>query len=351
MSQSLRGALIGCGFVAQHHLAAWPHVPGAELVAVCDIRPERLAWAAGLDASLRPYADAAALLAAERPDFVEICTRPGPHRELTELAASRGAHVLCQKPVSETREDLLAMIAACDRAGVRFMVHENWRFRSWYRAMRAAIDEGTVGRPIRLRLAHRDTRALRSDGFADQPYFAAMPRLILLEMGPHLIDTARYLMGEVESVVAQLGRFGEGHPGEDVATLLLRFESGAAGLLDLSWCAPADVERREWALNETVVEGTEAALRLCADGSLERVALDGSRRVLPVVLPREDRVYLDGYVAAQRHFIEGIVQGFPHETSGVETLETMDVLWSGYHSAATGREEEMSRRNAEKARQ
>ena len=57
---------------------------------------------------------------------------------------------------------------------------------------------GAVGRPIRLRLAHRDTRALRSDGFADQPYFAAMPRLILLEMGCHLVDTARYLLGEVE---------------------------------------------------------------------------------------------------------------------------------------------------------
>ena len=107
------------------------------------------------------------------------------------------------------------------------MIHENWRFRPWYRALRSdELEAGTIGRPIRLRLAHRDTRAFRPDGFADQPYFATMPRLILLEMGCHLVDTARYLLGEIETVTATLGRFGEGHIGEDLATLSLGFQAG-----------------------------------------------------------------------------------------------------------------------------
>jgi predicted dehydrogenase len=236
----------------------------------------------------------------------------------------------------ERREDLLAMIAACDRAGVRFMVHENWRFRPWYRALRAAVDSGAIGRLIRVRLAHRDTRALRPEGFADQPYFAEMPRLILLEMGPHLIDTARYLAGEVRSVSAVIARCGEGHPGEDVATLLLRFDSGSLGLIDISWCAAADVARPEWALNESVVEGAEGTLRLLSDGSLERVGLDGRTRHIPVPLSPDDRVYLDGYIATQTHFIHGLIRGTPHETSGAETLKTMDILWTAYESAEAG---------------
>lgn len=333
----LRGALIGCGFVSEHHLAAWRLQAEAELVAVCDVRPDRLARAASLAPGARHYADAAAMLDSERPDFVEICTRPDSHRPLVELAAGRGAHVLCQKPASPDRDDLLAMIAACERAGVRLMIHENWRFRPWYRAMRAALDSGVVGRAIRLRLSHRDTRALRPDGFADQPYFASMPRLILFEMGPHLIDTARYLLGEVRSVAATLDRFGPGHPGEDVATLILRFASGALGLLDLSWCAPADVSRPEWALNETIVEGTQATLRLLPDGSLLRVGLDGSTRPVPVNLPPTDRVYLDGYAATQAHFVDGLLRGIPHETGGSETLRTMDVLWTAYQSASEAR--------------
>ncbi|MBX6315798.1 MAG: Gfo/Idh/MocA family oxidoreductase [Isosphaeraceae bacterium] len=337
----LRGALIGCGFVSQFHLAAWTRATDARLVALCDLNPERLAQAGAIVPEARRYTDAAAMFAAEPLDFVEICTRPDSHRALTELAARHGVHVLCQKPAAETREDLLAMIAACDRAQVRLMIHENWRFRPWYRALRAEIDAGVIGRPIRLRLSHRDQRALVPGGFGGQPFFAEMPRLMLFEMGPHLIDTARYLLGEVRSVFAALGRFG-GHAGEDLATLLLQFESGALGLLDMSWCSPSDLYRPEWALNDTVVEGTGGALRLRLDGALDLIRLDGRIERRPVALPPDDEVYLDGYVATQAHFLAGLRHGTPHETSGTETLKTMDIIWAGYRSAEEGRNIDLS---------
>jgi predicted dehydrogenase len=333
----LRGALIGCGFVSTHHLRGWGQQAEAGLVALCDLDAARLEGAAALAPGARLYRDAAALFEAERLDFVEICTRPESHGALVDLAARHGVHVLCQKPAALDRADLLAMIAACERAGVRLMIHENWRFRPWYRALRAAVDRGVIGRPIRLRLAHRDTRGLRPDGFADQPYFAAMPRLILLEMGCHLIDTARYLMGEATTVVATLGRFGAGHEGEDLATVGLTFESGALGLLDMTWCAPAELARPEWALNETVVEGSEGVLRLQADGMLSHSPLNGPPQTLPVALPPEDQVYLDGYRATQAHFLAGLLSGAAHETSGAETLKTMDIVWTAYRAADEGR--------------
>jgi len=184
------------------------------------------------------------------------------------------------------------MIRACDSSGIRLMFHENRRFRSWYRALRAEISAGTIGRPICLRIAHRDTRALREGGYDDQPYFRTMPRLILLEMGCHLVDTARFLIGEVATVSAALGKFGSHSIGEDVATLSLQFASGCMGLLDMSWCAPADLARAEWALNETVVEGTAGSLRLLTGGSLEWIDPTGSRERKPVILPPDDQVYL-----------------------------------------------------------
>jgi predicted dehydrogenase len=333
----LRGALIGCGFVSQYHLAAWQQVSGARLVGLCDLDAGRLERASELVPGARTYREASALFAGGPLDFVEICTRPESHLELVALAARHKVHVLCQKPAATTAADLRAMIDACETAGVRLMIHENWRFRPWYRALRAEIDSGTIGRPIRLRLSHRDTRALRSDGFVDQPYFHAMPRLILLEMGCHLIDTARYLLGEVATVSATLGRFGAGHLGEDLATISLQFDSGALGLLDLTWCAAPDLARPEWALNESVVEGTEGMLRLRRDGTLERVGLIGAIEPRPVPLPPDDQVYLDGYIATQAHFIEGLRRGIEHETSGSDTLKTMEVVWSAYRSAEDGR--------------
>ena len=199
----LQGALIGCGFVSQHHLEGWSRIPEARLVALCDLDPARVERAAAAVPGARIYTDPAALFENEETlDFVEICTRPDSHRELVELAARHRVDVLCQKPAAAVRPDLKAMIEACVSTGTRLMIHENWRFRPWYRAMRAEIDAGTIGRPIRLRIAHRDTRALRPDGYDDQPYFRTMPRLILLEMGCHLIDTARFLIGEIQTVSA-----------------------------------------------------------------------------------------------------------------------------------------------------
>ena len=336
-SPPLQGALIGCGFVAQHHLRAWPQVTDARLVALCDLNPQRLEQAGAMVPGARLYTDPAAMFEAEESlDFVEICTRPDSHRELVELAARYRVDVLCQKPAAAVRSELKAMIEACVSAGTRLMIHENWRFRPWYRAMRAEIDAGTIGRPIRLRINHRDTRALRPDGYDEQPYFRTMPRLILLEMGCHLIDTARYLIGEVQTVSATLGKFGRQSQGEDVATLSLYFAGGCLGLLDMTWCASADQGRPEWALNETVAEGTGGTLRLLSDGSLEWISPTGRRERISVNLPPDDQVYVDGYVATQRHFINGLLTGAEHETRASDTLRTMDVVWTAYRAAEEG---------------
>jgi predicted dehydrogenase len=332
----LQGALIGCGFVSQYHLEAWKKVSGAAITAICEVDAERLEQAGERVPDARRYADAAVMFEEGHFDFVEICTRPDSHRELVELAARHGSHVLCQKPAAFVRPDLRAMIECCDSAGVRLMIHENWRFRPWYRALRAEIDNGTAGRPLRLRIAHRDTRALRPDGFADQPFMATFPRLILMEMGCHLIDTARYLIGEIQTVSATLARFGRDHPGEDVATLSVYFAGGVLGLLDMTWCAPPDLARPEWALNETAVEGTAGALKVQTDGSILFVSLSGKTERRNVPMPPDDQVYLDGYVATQTHFINGILQGHEHETRGSDTLKTMDVVWAAYRAAEEG---------------
>jgi D-apiose dehydrogenase len=334
----LRGALIGCGFVSRFHIDAWSSVPNARLVALCDLDPDRLARAAERVDAAVAYANAQDLFENDRAiDFVEICTQPESHRFLVDLAARHGADILCQKPAAMFRADFTEMIDTCESAGVRLMIHENWRFRPWYRALRALIDSGAIGRPIRVRIAHRDTRALRPDGFVDQPYQAAMPRLILMDMGCHLIDTARYLMGEIVSVSATTGRFGRENAGEDVAMLAVSFASGALGSLDFSWCAAPDRARPQWALNETAVEGSEATARVMTDGSLELISPTGKIERRSVALPPDDLVYVDGYAATQRHFIEGLLSGRDHETSAADNLKTMDVVWTAYRSAEEGR--------------
>jgi predicted dehydrogenase len=124
-----------------------------------------------------------------------------------------------------------------------------------------------------------------------------------------------------------------------VASLCIAFQSGALGLLDMSWCAPPDLARPEWALNETVVEGTRGAMKLQSDGSLMFVSLSGAARRIEVELPPREQVYVDAFVKAQSHYIDACVSGAPHETSGADTLKTMDVIWAAYRSSESQRVE------------
>jgi predicted dehydrogenase len=121
-----------------------------------------------------------------------------------------------------------------------------------------------------------------------------------------------------------------------VATLSVSFVGGALGLLDMSWCAPPDLARPEWALNETVVEGSTGTLKLEVDGSLRRVDLRGHAERRPVPSPPDDEVYVAAFAATQQHFLDGLLHGTPHETDGRDTLRTMDVVWAAYRSADDG---------------
>lgn len=100
-----RGMVIGCGFFAQNHLHAWAEVPGVEIVAVCDVDRDKAAATAARFGIKAHSNDAAALLASERPDFVDIVTTSPTRRQLIELAAVPCRVVVCQKPMADSYPD------------------------------------------------------------------------------------------------------------------------------------------------------------------------------------------------------------------------------------------------------
>ena len=117
-----RAAVIGCGFFAQNHLHAWRDLAAeglVELVALCDLDPAKAAAAARAFGVPRHYADAAAMLAAERPDFVDIVTTMPSHRRLVELAAAERVPAIVQKPFAPTIGDCRAMVTACAEPACR----------------------------------------------------------------------------------------------------------------------------------------------------------------------------------------------------------------------------------------
>jgi predicted dehydrogenase len=127
MSNPLRIALVGCGMISLYHLRAW-QAAGAEIVAVCDLDIAKAEARAAEFGVARAYADAAAMFADGGFDAVDIAASVGAHAPVARMAADRGVHIMCQKPLTETVAEAEALI---DDVGdrVRFMVHENYRFR------------------------------------------------------------------------------------------------------------------------------------------------------------------------------------------------------------------------------
>jgi D-apiose dehydrogenase len=330
---ALRGVLIGAGFFAQFQAEAWSRLPGARLEAVADPQPGRAEAFALRWGIPQAYTDAEAMLRQERPDWVDIVTRPDTHLELAVLAAERGAHVICQKPMAPTWEACREMVDRCDRAGVRLLIHENWRWQPWYREIRRLLDAGELGRPFYLGFRMRTGDGRGSEPYRVQPYFRYMERFLLQETVVHFLDTFRFLGGEIASLYCRTARLNPHIRGEDCALVQVRFESGADGVVDANRISGPDPP--PVAFGTFHLEGDAGAVRLSPDGRLWLNRYPGEEREHR--FPTTDAGYKgDSVRALQEHFLHCLRSGEKAESEGTEYLKTVAAVLACYRSAETG---------------
>ncbi|MBZ9722580.1 Gfo/Idh/MocA family oxidoreductase [Mesorhizobium sp. CO1-1-11] len=330
----LSGALIGCGFFAVNQMHAWRDIEGAAIIAVCDRDPERLKIVGDQFGVTRRYTDAAELFAAETLDFVDIATTVGSHRPLVEMAAAHGVPVICQKPFAPTLADAKAMVKACADAGVPLMVHENFRWQSPIQAVRAVLDSGEIGTPFFGRISFRSGY----DVFSGQPYLATGKRFIIEDLGIHILDIARFLLGDVSSLTARTKRINPAIAGEDVATILMDHAGGATSVVDCSYATKLAVEP----FPETLIEldGSDGTIRLAQGYRLTVTGKSGTKvsDISPPLLPWASRPWhniQESVLAIQRHWVDCLASGQEPATSGADNLRTFALVEAAYAGAAS----------------
>jgi len=331
----LRGGLIGCGFFAINQMHGWSDAVGASVVAICDRDPERLSVIGDQFGVDRRYTDAAEMMRAETLDFVDIATTVGSHRLLVEMAAAHKIPTICQKPFAPTLEDAKAMVAACTKAGVPLMIHENFRWQSPIQAVKAVLESGEIGEPFFGRISFRSGY----DVFSGQPYLAKGKRFIIEDLGIHILDIARFLFGDVTTLTARTRRVNPKINGEDVATMLLDHEGGVTSVVDCSYATKLAVEP----FPETLVEidGTDGTLRLTQGYGLTVTGKSGTaeRDVSPTLLPWASRPWhniQESVAAIQQHWVDSLKGGHETSTSGADNLKTFALVEAAYVSAESG---------------
>ncbi len=262
-------AVMGAGFFSQFHLQAWVNLPQARLLAVCDANGDKAHTAAQRFGALSSYDSAADLLAHVKPDLIDIVSPPAAHADLIQQALAHRIPVICQKPFGTDYAQAFKLTQAAEGAGVPLVIHENFRFMPWYRHAKAMVESGALGslHSISFRLRPGDGQG--PSAYLDrQPYFQSMPRLLVVETAVHLIDTFRYLVGEVTAVYARLRRQNPVITGEDGGIIVFEFENGAAGVFDGNRMNDHPAANPRRTMGEMWLEGALGVLRLDGDGRL-----------------------------------------------------------------------------------
>ena len=248
---------LGVGVLGAHTWAEKAHLPGyaadprVDLVAICDVVPERAQAMAKMFGARRVYGTAAELLADREIAMVDVCTPTDTHLELGLAAIAAGKHVLCEKPIARDAADAFRLARAAAAAKVKTKVGFTFRYSPALRQIKSWIADRTLGEIFHIHGLEQNSQFLDPhfplrqvpagvDFNAKHP----IPQSIV-GYGSHLVDLMRWLAGDFAAVAATMrnyvpARIVRGYEGlqrinvYDGTVALVEFTSGAQGMLQTS---------------------------------------------------------------------------------------------------------------------
>lgn len=330
----LRFAVIGTGFWATYQIPAWKELDGVELIAVCNrtrSRAEEIAQKFGVPSV---YDTVKELLENEALDFVDIITDVDTHARFSIMAAEKGVDVICQKPMAPSLDEARRMVQECRGSGVKFFIHENFRWQAPIRALKNALDSGIIGNPFKARVSFVSGFPV----FDNQPFLAELEHFILTDIGSHVLDICRFLFGEAKTLYCRTKRVNPKIKGEDVANVLIEMQSGLHCYAEMSYASI--LEKEAFPQTLVLIEGERGSLHLTNDFELRTTTRLGttSEIIQPVMynwLDPDYAVVHSSIVDCNRDLLNGL-RGGQSETTGEDNLKTVELVWKSYESAATG---------------
>jgi len=235
--KKLNVGIIGIGFQGQRHAESYSMLKEAELLAISDVDKEKAQRAARELGVPNVYVDYKEMLENPEIEAVSVATPDHLHREPVVDSIKAGKHVLCEKPLATTLEDIDAMIAAWKKSDVKFMVSFENRWNPPFRNAKRIVDKGEIGQPIhiytRLNTWRNAPLNMLSWASKSSPVFF---------LSVHPIDLCRWFTGSEISEIVAYGCKGflkeKGVDTLDAIQSLIVFENGVKCIVESSWIMP-----------------------------------------------------------------------------------------------------------------
>ena len=263
------------------------------------------------------------------------------HSQFVHMAAEQRLPVICQKPLGPSLAVAREMAAACRRAGVPLLVHENWRWQTPLRQLKRVLDQGDIGRVFRARIQYANSFPV----FDNQPFLKELEQFLLTDMGTHILDVARFLFGEASTVYARTHRVHTDIRSEDVATVVLGMASGATVSCEISYATRMEHER--FPQTFVFVEGALGSVELGWDYWIRTTTESGTlaRRYPPPRYAWADPAYdvVHASIVSCHADLLAALQGVKSaETTAEDNLKTLDLVFAAYESARTRKAVELT---------
>lgn len=329
---------IGILSFAHHHGEAYVsnlrRMDGVELIGVADDDPMRGQTIAAQNQAyyFHSYED----LFAARPDGVIICTENNRHRPFVEMAASRGIHVLCEKPLATTLEDAHAILDTCEKAGVLLMTAFPMRFSAPLLEIKTRLEQGDFGELYCFNAANQGELPTKQRAWFVDPALAGGGAI--MDHTVHLVDIMRWFTGsEVRTMYARSNRIfhADEVQVETGALEMLTFENDVFGTIDASWSRP-----QYWP--------TWGGLTFEMVTQRGAILVDAFRQNLNVYRQdwqRSNWVYWgsDMNHAMVSEFAAAIRENRPPRVTGLDGLRAVEATLAAYESDRTGQTVQVKR--------
>lgn len=331
----MKFAMFGAGFWSRFQLAAWQELPGVHCLAICDRTRSKAEKLAAVFSVPAVYDNAEELFAKESPSFVDIVTNVETHAEIAALGMEHGVPVISQKPMAPSLEIAREMVEKSRAANVPLLIHENWRWQAPLRKLKEVLATHEFGPLVRARIDYAHSFPV----FDNQPFLKELEQFILTDIGTHILDVARFLFGEAKHLYCQTRRMRPDIKGEDVATVIMEMRDGLTVTCNMSYASRWEHDRFPQTM--VLVEGTKGGVSLGADYEIKVFEKEGrhSHQAVPPRYAWADPAYdliHASIVDCHRHLLGALRGEGAAETTAVDNLRTLELVFGAYESAASG---------------
>lgn len=343
--KKLKFAILGCGRISYKHVEAiFNNNQEAELVATCDIvevraiskKDEYIERMGDNSLNINVYLDYKEMIDKEEIDVITISTESGYHAEMAIYAMNKGINVIVEKPMALSIKDADEMIATAKKNNVKLSISHQNRFNKPIQKLRETMNRNKFGK-----LINGTARILwnRNMGYYEQAPWRgtwAQDGGTLMNQCIHNIDLLQWMMGgEIDRVYSECDTFLRDIEAEDFGAIVIRFKSGAIGIVEGSACVyPNNLEETLSIFGErgTVVIGGMAVNEI----KTWRIEDDNEEAIMKELQVEIDNVYGEGHTPLFKDVIDAIKNDFEPLINGEEGKKAMSIILAAYKSRKTG---------------